>query len=449
MDENRELVSLVRTLRDANRVLRERVGYLEATLYEAVGYTDPDAEQEPEPEDDLDLAGRTRGGSEDEPEPLIVYAEDKDDSWVWHPWCVCCPPQMQSSPDLNLAGRVMGGSEDSVSSPKWEGTHVRFKTRDPVVVTNIIYDTDGEDVELPTTMTVSVEDPDDIPEFISSKVGFLVESYELVDEHRVLTDSEAVDVAMRSFEGMRDNDAFETPPEMLESWGDYAKMDLLTAFDPCPWYSPGKPWPPPDGLKIDWFQASEGTGHQVFCNPPFSQTWAWFEKAVAEVEKGCTVMLLLGAETVLNSGVANRERMVDDFGVRVNTDYVRWDAEHSWAIIHKTNKWVNKKTGKKGGPRFGVVGIKLWPKTELEKQSSAKSDSTHTTSSYGDWHTKQWVDGLSEVGPPQNNALRAKLEAKAEEARKERLAQLLGEPEPEPEPELESVASSGSSASWL
>ena len=258
----------------------------------------------------------------------------------------------------------MGGSDDSVSSPKWEGTHVRFATRDPVVVTNIIYDTDGEDVELPTTMTVSVEDPDDIPEFISSKVGFLVESYELVDEHHVLTDSEAVDVAMRSFEGMRDNDAFETPPEMLESWGDYAKMDLLTAFDPCPWYTPEKPWPPPDGLKIDWFQASEGTGHQVFCNPPFSQTWAWFEKAVAEVEKGCTVMLLLGAETVLSSGVANRERMVDDFGVRVNMDYVRWDAEHSWTIIHKTNKWVNKKTGKKGGPRFGVVGIKLWPRSE-------------------------------------------------------------------------------------
>jgi hypothetical protein len=96
----------------------------------------------------------------------------------------------------------MGGSEDSVSSPKWEGTHVRFATRDPVVVTNIIYDTDGEEVELPTTMTVSVQDPDDIPEFISTKVGFLVESYELVDEHRVLTDSEAVDVAMHSFKGM-------------------------------------------------------------------------------------------------------------------------------------------------------------------------------------------------------------------------------------------------------
>ena len=65
-------------------------------------------------------------------------------------------------------------------------------------------------------LTVSVQDPDDIPEFISTKVGFLVESYELVDEHRVLTDSEAVDVAMHSFKGMRDNDAFETPPEMLE-----------------------------------------------------------------------------------------------------------------------------------------------------------------------------------------------------------------------------------------
>ena len=96
-------------------------------------------------------------------------------------------------------------------------------------------------------------------------------------------------------------------------------------------------------------------------------------------------MLLLGAETVLNAGVANRERMVDDFGVHVNMDYVRWDAEHSWAIIHKTNKWVNKKTGKKGGPRFGVVGIKLWPKTELEKQSSAKSDSTLASSCWGVW----------------------------------------------------------------
>ena len=65
-----------------------------------------------------------------------------------------------------------------------------------------------------------------------------------------------------------------------DEWSDYTGLDLKTAYDPCPWYSPDKPWPPPDGLGEDWFANSADQNHVVFCNPPFSQSWPWMKKSV-------------------------------------------------------------------------------------------------------------------------------------------------------------------------
>lgn len=53
-----------------------------------------------------------------------------------------------------------------------------------VRVTNIVWDTDGEDVNLPTEVMIENEDhealaePDDVTESLSANYGFLVESCE-------------------------------------------------------------------------------------------------------------------------------------------------------------------------------------------------------------------------------------------------------------------------------
>ena len=52
---------------------------------------------------------------------------------------------------------------------------------------------------------------------------------------RVLTDAEAVQLAKNKFgPNMKDNDAFATPRDMLEYWGDVTSLNLRDAYDPCP-----------------------------------------------------------------------------------------------------------------------------------------------------------------------------------------------------------------------
>jgi len=46
-----------------------------------------------------------------------------------------------------------------------------------------------------------------------------------------------------------------------------------------------------DGLTQSW------QGHIVFCNPPYSETALWVEKALNESQGNCTIVMLLPAST--------------------------------------------------------------------------------------------------------------------------------------------------------
>lgn len=46
------------------------------------------------------------------------------------------------------------------------------------LVSDIVWDTDGEDVDLPTEWTMEVEDPEDIADELSDIFGWCVESFE-------------------------------------------------------------------------------------------------------------------------------------------------------------------------------------------------------------------------------------------------------------------------------
>ena len=45
------------------------------------------------------------------------------------------------------------------------------------MVSDVTWQTDGADVELPTELTVEAETADDIPDKLSDETGFLVESF--------------------------------------------------------------------------------------------------------------------------------------------------------------------------------------------------------------------------------------------------------------------------------
>jgi phage N-6-adenine-methyltransferase len=79
------------------------------------------------------------------------------------------------------------------------------------------------------------------------------------------------------------SDKWATPPEVYEP----LNAEFTFNFDPCPitWEEGDA-----DGLTIDW-------GKNTFCNPPYSQTAKWIEKASAERAKGNLVVLLINAST--------------------------------------------------------------------------------------------------------------------------------------------------------
>lgn len=79
------------------------------------------------------------------------------------------------------------------------------------------------------------------------------------------------------------SDKWETPPEVY----DPLNKEFDFNFDPCPiTWKEGDP----DGLSIDW-------GTRTFCNPPYSNTAKWIEKAYNESKKGKLVVLLTNAVT--------------------------------------------------------------------------------------------------------------------------------------------------------
>jgi phage N-6-adenine-methyltransferase len=79
------------------------------------------------------------------------------------------------------------------------------------------------------------------------------------------------------------SDKWMTPPEVYDPLHEEFKFN----YDPCPidWKEGDA-----DGLKADW-------GTSTFCNPPYSQTGKWIEKAHNESLKGKTIVMLINAVT--------------------------------------------------------------------------------------------------------------------------------------------------------
>jgi phage N-6-adenine-methyltransferase len=79
------------------------------------------------------------------------------------------------------------------------------------------------------------------------------------------------------------SDKWQTPPEVY----DPLNKEFNFNFDPCPiTYKNGDP----DGLLVEW-------GTSTFCNPPYSNTAKWIEKASEESKKGKTIVMLINAVT--------------------------------------------------------------------------------------------------------------------------------------------------------
>lgn len=80
------------------------------------------------------------------------------------------------------------------------------------------------------------------------------------------------------------SDKWKTPPEIYDPLNNEFKFN----YDPCPidW----NPDEDEDGLLTDW-------GTSTFCNPPYSETKVWIEKASNEAAKGKTIVMLMNAIT--------------------------------------------------------------------------------------------------------------------------------------------------------
>lgn len=79
------------------------------------------------------------------------------------------------------------------------------------------------------------------------------------------------------------SDKWQTPPEIYDPLNTEFKFN----YDPCPiTWKKGDP----DGLLVEW-------GTSTFCNPPYSNTAKWIEKAFDESKKGKTIVMLINAVT--------------------------------------------------------------------------------------------------------------------------------------------------------
>lgn len=79
------------------------------------------------------------------------------------------------------------------------------------------------------------------------------------------------------------NDKWGTPKALYDTLNEEFKFN----YDPCPitWKEGDA-----DGLAVEW-------GTSTFCNPPYSATGKWIEKAYNESKKGKVVVMLINAVT--------------------------------------------------------------------------------------------------------------------------------------------------------
>jgi len=95
--------------------------------------------------------------------------------------------------------------------------------------------------------------------------------------------AEVVEVKKAGYIPKSKSDKWTTPPEVYGPLNTEFKFN----YDPCPitWKEGDA-----DGLKAEW-------GTSTFCNPPYSSTAKWIEKAYNESQKGKLVVMLINAVT--------------------------------------------------------------------------------------------------------------------------------------------------------
>jgi site-specific DNA-methyltransferase (adenine-specific) len=94
---------------------------------------------------------------------------------------------------------------------------------------------------------------------------------------------EALEKKMTAYMPKSKNDKWGTPKHVYDKLNE----EFTFNFDPCPitWKEGDA-----DGLSVEW-------GTSTFCNPPYSATAKWIEKASNESKKGKVIVMLINAVT--------------------------------------------------------------------------------------------------------------------------------------------------------
>jgi hypothetical protein len=133
---------------------------------------------------------------------------------------------------------------------------------------------------------------------------------------------------------IKPGDIFATPAEAHKVMTEVVGWDTATAFDPC-----GLPAEEMrnadgtlrDGLTIDWQDL-------YYCNPPFSQTERWLQKAARETNAGRSGVVLISAEFYFTP---RKNVVFEDMARLCNVRMIRWN--HNSNMTRKLEKNIKKK----------------------------------------------------------------------------------------------------------
>ena len=121
------------------------------------------------------------------------------------------------------------------------------------------------------------------------------------------------------YEGAQDgNHYWLTPPDLLLQMNEEFHFD----FDPCPYPLPEGF----DGLSVDWGQSN-------YVNPPFKGPTRWVRKAIAEHQKGKTVVFVFPIDKWVHALIQT--------GAEIrNLGDVRWHSIEENKAGKGTGRWI-------------------------------------------------------------------------------------------------------------
>ena len=109
-----------------------------------------------------------------------------------------------------------------------------------------------------------------------------------------------------------------TPPELMRELDDEFHFD----FDPCPYLRPDEF----DGTEVEWGQSN-------YVNPPFKGPTKWVRKAIAEHEKGKTVVFVFPIDKWVH--------MLIEAGAEIrNLRDVKWCSIEDGEPGKGTGRWI-------------------------------------------------------------------------------------------------------------